>query len=55
VIGGTGEVVERVVAPTGSRFAGFGDESVYFVRMDDVDLEYLERFRIADREGSNGF
>ncbi len=47
VIDEAGRVVEKVVLPKGSRLVGFGAGSVFIARIDAVDLEYLERHRLA--------
>jgi hypothetical protein len=42
-----GILTQRVVLPARTRLVGFGrDRAVYLVRLDDVDLEYLERHRL---------
>lgn len=41
-----GRLVERVVLPVRSRLVGHGRDVVYLVRMDEDDLEYLERHRV---------
>jgi hypothetical protein len=46
VIGARGELTGRVVIPERSRVIGFGRNGVvYVVRMDDDDLQHLQRFR----------
>lgn len=42
----TGRLVERVVLPRRSRLVGHGRDVVYLVRIDEDDLEYLERHRV---------
>jgi hypothetical protein len=49
VIDTTGRIVSRVVLPRHTRVVGFGVNSVYLVRIDDDDLEYLQRFRLPTR------
>lgn len=39
-----GRVSARVRLPPGRRLLGFGRGSVYVVRRDEFDLEYLERY-----------
>jgi len=39
-----GRQVGRVVLPRDTRLAGFGQRSVYLVRTDADDLEYLQRY-----------
>jgi hypothetical protein len=46
VIDETGQVVEQVKLPHRRRLVGFGAGTIYAVRIDDVDLEYLERYRL---------
>jgi hypothetical protein len=38
--------VRRVTFPEKSRLVGFGEGTVYTVRTDDDDLQYLERYRM---------
>jgi hypothetical protein len=40
-----GKVVRRVALAPGSRVVGFGKGTVYVVRTDEEDLEYLQRFK----------
>ncbi|HEX9693160.1 MAG TPA: hypothetical protein VGA22_13790, partial [Gemmatimonadales bacterium] len=42
VVDERGQLVRRIRLPAGRRLAGFGRTSVYLVRKDDVDLQYLE-------------
>ncbi|MFN2317439.1 MAG: hypothetical protein ABR551_09480 [Gemmatimonadales bacterium] len=42
----TGRLVERVVFPARTRLVGHGRDVVYLVRVDEDDLEYLERHRV---------
>jgi hypothetical protein len=49
VIGVGGHVVEQIAVPAGTRLVGFGRTTVYLVRRDDVDLEYLERYPLPRR------
>jgi hypothetical protein len=47
VIDGRGELAGRVVVPERSRVVGIGrNGAAYVVRLDDDDLQYLQRFRI---------
>ncbi|MGQ0646788.1 MAG: hypothetical protein ACT4P7_04405 [Gemmatimonadaceae bacterium] len=47
VIGARGELTGRVIIPARSRVIGFGQNgAVYVVRMDDDDLQFIQRFRI---------
>lgn len=45
VFDGTGKLIRRVTLRPGSRVVGFGKGTVYVVRMDEDDLQYLERYR----------
>jgi hypothetical protein len=46
VIGARGELTGRVVIPKRSHVAGFGQNgAVYVIRLDDDDLQYIQRFR----------
>jgi hypothetical protein len=44
VIDGTGVVVRQVELPAGRRLVGFGPRTVYLARVDDDDVEHLERY-----------
>lgn len=46
VIDGEGRVVHRVVLPQRARVLGFGRGTVYLVRLDDDDLQFVERHRL---------
>lgn len=52
LIDGAGRVTQRVTLAPRSRIAGFGNGTVYVVRMDEDDLQYLQRHRFttADRQ-----
>lgn len=52
VIDGAGRVTQRVTLAPRSRIAGFGNGAVYVVRMDEDDLQYLQRHRFtpSDRQ-----
>jgi hypothetical protein len=41
-----GRLVERVVLPPRTRLVGHGRDVIYLVRIDEDDLEYLERHRV---------
>ena len=43
-----GNRTEQVVFPPERRVVGFGGEFVYVVRKDEVDLFWLERYRLAN-------
>jgi hypothetical protein len=48
LIGARGELTGRVVLPPMTRVVGFGrNGTVYTVRRDDSDLQYLQRFRLS--------
>ena len=47
IIDRAGRVVEQVKLPQRRRLVGFGTGTVYLVRIDDVDLEYLERYPLG--------
>jgi hypothetical protein len=49
VIDDTGKLARRVRLPPDRRVVGFGRESVYLVRRDEVDLQYLERYELPAR------
>lgn len=49
IIDETGWVVQQVKLPHNSRLVGFGTNSVYLVRIDEVDLEYLEKYPLPRR------
>lgn len=46
VLDASGKVVSRVALAPRSRVVGFGNGVVYVVRMDEDDLQYLQRFRL---------
>ena len=46
VIDASGKVAMRVTLPKGSRVVGFGNGVVYTVRVDEDDLQYLQRYRM---------
>ena len=45
VFDGTGTLVRHVLLPKDTQLVGFGKHSVYLVRIDDDDLQWLERYR----------
>jgi len=47
VIDRAGNLVQKVVLPNRSRVVGFGNGTVYTVRLDEDDLQYLQRHRFA--------
>jgi hypothetical protein len=46
VIDGYGAVVAQLALPPRTKLVGFGARSVYLVRLDDDDLQYLQRYRL---------
>ncbi len=44
-----GRLSERVTFPARTRLVGHGRGVVYLVRIDEDDLEYLERYRVTER------
>ncbi len=49
VFNSEGRLIERVTLPARSRLVGHGRGVVYLVRIDEDDLEYLERHRLTTR------
>ena len=49
VVDSLGRVVRHIELPPRSRVVGFGKSSVYVVRQDQDDLEYLERYLLPRR------
>jgi hypothetical protein len=45
VIDNAGKLVSRVVLPKRTRLLGFGNGAVYLARMDEDDLQYLQRYK----------
>ncbi len=45
VFGSGGELVRHATLPAGRRVVGFGDGTLYAVRIDDLGLQWLERYR----------
>ena len=41
----SGVPVRRVVLPTGTHLLGFGNGAIYLARVDEVGLQWLERYR----------
>jgi hypothetical protein len=39
-----GVIVDHAELPKGGRIVGFGARSIYVVRLDSDDLQYLQRF-----------
>jgi hypothetical protein len=46
VIGGDGRLLERVELPPRTKLIGFGAKSVYVIRLDQDDLQYLQRYTL---------
>ena len=46
IVNANGRLVERVQLPARTKLVGFGAKSIYVVRMDDDDLQYLQRYPI---------
>lgn len=46
VFDATGNAVARLTLPRRTRLIGFGAETLYLVRIDDDDLQHVERFRM---------
>lgn len=46
VFGPASTIIARVALPPKTRLVGFGNGTVYLVRRDDDDLEYLQRYRV---------
>ncbi|HJU72294.1 MAG TPA: hypothetical protein VJ717_01000 [Gemmatimonadaceae bacterium] len=46
IFDGTGKLTARVQLPKRSRVVGFGNGTVYVVRSDEDDLQYLQRYRL---------
>jgi hypothetical protein len=44
-----GNAVARLTLPRRTRLIGFGEQTLYLVRIDDDDLEHLERYRMPPR------
>ena len=47
VIDRAGKLVQKVVLPKRSRLVGFGNGAVYTVRLDEDDLQYLQKHKFA--------
>jgi hypothetical protein len=46
----SGKIAQKVVLPKRSRLVGFGNGVVYAVRVDDDDLQYLQRYKFSPAE-----
>jgi len=51
VFNATGTLVRRVTFPVSTRLVGFGQGTVYVARIDEDDLQYLERFSDCGMSG----
>jgi hypothetical protein len=47
VIDRAGNVVQRVVLPKRARLLGFGNGAVYVARLDEDDLQYIQKYRFT--------
>jgi hypothetical protein len=54
VLDDTGRLIGRVVLPHETRLVGFGQGTVYLVRIDDDDLEHLQRYRLRSDAALKG-
>jgi len=54
VFDATGRVIGKVALPAKSRLVGFGTGTVYLIRLDDDDLQYLQRYRLPMDAKLNG-
>ncbi|MDA1080300.1 MAG: hypothetical protein O2973_01285 [Gemmatimonadetes bacterium] len=54
VFDASGRVIGHVALPAKSRLVGFGNATVYLIRLDADDLQYLQRFRLAMDAKLNG-
>jgi hypothetical protein len=50
VIDRAGNLVQRAVLPKRARLVGFGNNAVYITRLDEDDLQYLQKHRFAMAE-----
>jgi hypothetical protein len=48
VFDAAGRVIGKVALPKNHRLIGFGQGTVYLIRSDDDDLQYLQRYRLAN-------
>jgi hypothetical protein len=48
VFDAAGRVIGKVALPRNHRLIGFGQGTVYLVRLDDDDLQYLQRYRLPN-------
>jgi len=46
VFDASGKIIGKVALPAKSRLAGFGANTVYVIRLDEDDLQYLQRYRL---------
>lgn len=44
----SGQLERRVSIPRQTRLVGFGKNSIYVIRKDQYDLEYLEKYSLPD-------
>jgi hypothetical protein len=50
VIDGNGRLAFKVVLPKRARLVGFGNGTVYVARLDEDDLQYLQRYRLPTQD-----
>lgn len=48
IINGSGRLVGRITLPQRAKLVGFGNGTVYVVRLDEDDLQYLQRIALPD-------
>jgi hypothetical protein len=46
VFDASGKIIGKVALPKNHRLVGFGQGTVYLIRVDDDDLQYLQRYRL---------
>ena len=46
VFDASGRLTSRVALPAGTRLLGFGNGTVYLIRVDEDDLQWIERYRL---------
>lgn len=54
VFDASGRVIGKVALPAKSRLVGFGNGTVYLIRLDEDDLQYLQRYRLPMDAKLNG-
>ena len=43
-----GKLMGTIALPPNTRLVGFGNQALYAVRVDDDDLQYLQRYRLPE-------